>query len=246
MRAMQSRSAQAESYLEQAIDSLRSAGDPGALWSDAGSMYAGGLLEHAARGNDAGNRRLRFLRASVIFAALAAEAYANGFLAEHLTEAEVEAVDRLPTIDKLLTGPKHAGLESPLDPGREPVQTLRELFHSRNRLVHPRRDEHGAYLQYLNEEDEKIFGPPRVGRYILAVTQTIAAMEAICRGRSSMAGTSLLLSGDPAVIEELVASIGPTIGSVIQEDDPRPPCPIEEAQRRRTARARREAPPETG
>lgn len=232
---MQSRSAQAESYLEQAIDSLRSSGDPRHLWSPADSRYVGGPLEVVSRAGDAGNRRLRFLRASVIFAALAVEAYANGLIEELLTTTEAKALDRLPTVDKLLIGPRLAGMRSGMERGHQPIQALSELIRARNRLVHPRRGEHGAYLQYLDEVDERTYGPKQAGRFILAVAEVIAGLEAECAGRPSMAGVSRLLSEHPDAIDALVVAVGPTIGSVIVEDAQRPPDPLELAQRARAA-----------
>lgn len=235
MRNFQSRSALAESYLVQAVDALRSAADPRALWAPATSMYQDSILAQAARGNDAGNRRLRFLRSSVLFCAFAVEGYANCYLAEHLTPADLEVLDKLSTIDKLLTAPRVAGIDPPLEHGREPVQTLQRLFKARNGLVHPRKDSHGAFLQYLDETDEKLFGPKVAVQFIRRTAEMITLMEDTCDGLR-LAGTSRLLTEEPRALDDLLAALGPTIDSVVKESAPQPADPVDDAQRRRTER----------
>lgn len=233
----QSRAAQAESYLIQAADALTNAGDPRFLWSEAPQRHAGSMLASPQRAGDAGNRRLRALRSSVVFSALAAEAYANDFLAEMLPTVDVEAMDRLPALDKLLLGPKVAGMSPPLDRGREPAQTIRRLFQVRNSLVHPRRNDHGAFIQYLTEEDEAAFGPRAAGRFLRRVSDAILAMENLCPP-PSLAGTAALLSVHPEVIDLLVDQIGERIDSYVAEDAERPLDPVEAAERRAMSRAR--------
>lgn len=180
----------------------------------------------------------------MIFSALAVEAYSNGLLEEFLSEEDVADLDRLSAVDKLLKGPLRAGIDSPLECGREPIQTIQELLRARNRLVHPRRSGHGSYIQYVDEGDERTFGPSAAGRFILSVARVIAELEAVCGGRISLAGNSKSLREFPEVIDELVDAVGPTIGWVIREGDECPADPLDEAERRRVERFRRERPEE--
>jgi len=95
----------AGAYLEQALDALRYSASAERLYREVSDLHKGSLFEGAQHGFNARNARLRYLRASVLFSALAAEALANEFLAALLRKREVEALDRLRTPDKLLLGP---------------------------------------------------------------------------------------------------------------------------------------------
>jgi hypothetical protein len=154
-------------YLEQALDALRDSSSADALYQEPDPWHANSTLLGPVQVNmDAMNRRLRFLRSSVLFSAIAAEAYANEFLAATLAPADVEAVDRLQTVEKLLLGARVAGIECPFERGREPIQSLVLLFRARNTLVHPRPGETGAYAHVLTNDDRRVFGPAAAARYI--------------------------------------------------------------------------------
>ena len=75
---------------------------------------------------------------SILFSTLAAEAYANQFLSEHLEAPDAEAVDRLPFNDKLMLAPQLAFGQRLFDRGEEPMQTIDRLHRLRRHLVHPR------------------------------------------------------------------------------------------------------------
>ena len=102
-----SRTAQVSSYLTDAGEALANAGDPRYLWRPMRKIYENdSLFGSLERGGETGNRRLRALRSSVIFSAVAFEAYVNAFLAEHLTPEQVDEIDFAPTMTKLKKGPK--------------------------------------------------------------------------------------------------------------------------------------------
>lgn len=220
------------SYLTDAAEAFAAAGDPKYLWRPVPRIYESSpILGPLERVGDAGNRRLRALRSCVIFCALALEAYANGFIAENLTAEQIEEIDREKTIRKLTKGPKIAGLEASVDPGGVLANEIGQLFRTRDLFVHSRRDEHGAYLQYLTDRDEELFGPPVIGRYIVIVAQVIVDMEKLCTP-PSLAGQAVLINAHPEVIDELVQQIGSKIMSPVREDAGSPISPIEMAQRR--------------
>ena len=80
----------------------------------------------------------RALRICILFAALAAEAYVNGFMALVLTADALAELDREPSARKYVLAPEHATGEAQLDLSRAPLQVLTELFKRRDRIVHAR------------------------------------------------------------------------------------------------------------
>jgi hypothetical protein len=228
-----SRGAQAEAYLTQAAEALRSAGDPRFLWySDIPQRYGEkSILGPLQQAGDAGNRRLRALRSSVIFAALTVEAYANDFLDEVLCAADANAIDRLPTLEKLLLGPNLAGFAPPFVRGSEPLQTVKKLFEVRNGLVHARSSGYSPFIQYIKERDHDDFGPSACGRYIRRVAETVATLDNLCKP-PHMVGISINLSSYPEVIDEVVSQIGDRIDSWVPQDAV-PPLDLGEAAERR-------------
>jgi len=225
------RASQSSAFITQAADALTDACNPRALWIDAPEFYDGSLLKPAQRGLTARNRRLTFLRSSVLFSALAAEAYANEFLTAVLANADADAADRLTTPDKLLLGPRLAGLDGPLDRGSQPLQTITQLFRVRNALVHPRRDGPSAYVHNLTEQDREQIGPRAAGRYLLGVAETIVLLDPL-RPRRGIIGEASYLAKHPQVVHEHLAILGDDIAAVPKEDGEVPVNLIEQARRR--------------
>ncbi len=90
-------------------------------------------------GTDDGIRyQTRFARNAILFSALAAESYVNAFLDGRVTGSALDALDRLPTVEKYVIGVTYAEGESVFDRGTEPIQTLKRLFKTRDALVHPK------------------------------------------------------------------------------------------------------------
>jgi hypothetical protein len=79
-----------------------------------------------------------FARSATLYRILAAEAYANDYLESNLSNKDFTAVDRLPTLDKYLLGPRLVHGQDLFTRGKEPAQTLRTLLDLRTRLVHPK------------------------------------------------------------------------------------------------------------
>jgi hypothetical protein len=140
----------AGSYLERALDELRASGSSDMLYPAYSAQHEGVRTSRGIRGalgeRIAKGRRREFTRSAVLFAMLAAEAYANQYLQIHLTGEEAKAADRLPTFEKFVLGPRLARGEKLLDRGREPAQTLKRLLDQRSVLVHPKLASSGGRL----------------------------------------------------------------------------------------------------
>jgi hypothetical protein len=88
--------------------------------------------------DDAIRYETRFARNCILFSALAAEAYVNAFLDGRVTGSDLDALDRLPTVEKYVIGVTYAEGAVVFERGAEPIQTLKRLFGTRDALVHPK------------------------------------------------------------------------------------------------------------
>jgi len=234
--------AQSGAYFEQAVEALRSAGDPHVLWGEAPDWHKGGILEPFQRRADAIQRRGWLLRSAVLFAALSAEAYANEILIELLTPADADALDRLPTTEKLLLGPKIAGSESPLDRGKEPFQTVQRLFKVRATLVHPRATSPAAFPRYITDNDEKLIGPRAAGKDIIAVAGVTELLDPLRPPPPNWFRPGQLVAKHPEILDKHLTDIGDTILFLPAEDSPRPVSLLTLASRREKAKRASAAP----
>ena len=84
-------------------------------------------------------RQIRACRRSALYAAFAAEAFINSFIAATLSTRDRERIDRNRTVDKYVLGPGSPsrtisrGFEE-----RDELVVLERLFTLRNKLVHPK------------------------------------------------------------------------------------------------------------
>jgi hypothetical protein len=78
--------------------------------------------------------RVTYCRRALLFAAFAAEAYANDFFYDRWTGQDRDGLERLSTVDKYALLPALAGA-AVLDRGGEPLQRVKWLFDRRNELV---------------------------------------------------------------------------------------------------------------
>ncbi|HEX4732939.1 MAG TPA: hypothetical protein VH247_00895 [Thermoleophilaceae bacterium] len=162
----------AGSYLEQALKAFEAASNPERLYegfrdkadlTDAAEGFA--LL--AAR-----QERVTNNRTAVLFAALAAEAYVNEFLAVYLSGQDYDSVDRMRPVDKYVLGTRLACGELIFARDREPVPALRELFALRNKLAHPRPGFGPANLLEPEGDFEALFIPSAVARFLVMVASS--------------------------------------------------------------------------
>lgn len=152
----------AGSYIERALEELRASGSSDELYPRRGDgVRASPAMRRSLGKRIARARRREATRSAVLFAMLAAEAYANQYLQIHLSGEEFAAADRLPTFEKFILGPKLVRGEILLERGQEPAQTLRKLLNQRSVLVHPKLAAPGS--------DGPEYTPLEAAEFIIAV-----------------------------------------------------------------------------
>lgn len=128
-------------YLFEAVNAIRDAGSTDTLYTPVVRAAAPRAREPGwvlTAQRDAAVQRIRFSRNAMLFAAFAAEAYINEFIAEHFGGKDYEAFEKLSTVDKFVLTPRAALGHDLFHRDREPAQTLRTLFKQRDVLVHPK------------------------------------------------------------------------------------------------------------
>jgi hypothetical protein len=218
-------SSQADMYLTRALEEFhRSANGPD-LWVPVSGLLRSSLLESAQAIVTAKNRRLHFLRGTVLFAALAIEAFANELLAELLESRDLEAVDRLEVPDKLLIGIRLGTGRSPLSRGAQPLQDVAALVKNRNRLVHPKpANGIAAWIQDVEPADEAAIGPRAAATAMLRVSETMVLCTALRKYPNLHAGTAKTILHHRALLDAHNARCGPKILDVPgREDQAAPP-----------------------
>jgi hypothetical protein len=227
--------------LSQALDALASASSAPVLYSDPEDYYIGSMLEPIQRRLSAQHRRLGFLRSTVLFAALSAEAYANEFLEATQSRADADALDRLAPPEKLLIGSRLVDDAPALERGKAPMQDLVRLFEVRNALVHPRRSgcrSVAAYAHNVEDRDTQLVGPTAAVCYLVAVAQVTVLLEP-CRPGLSKIGEANRIAEHRTVLDEHVRILGDDIMSVPEPADPAPVPLLVQMQRRAAKRAKR-------
>ncbi len=130
----------AGTHLEDSLRALRDAGSADALydpWLRNTDLNALSLEDFSLARDEAVGWRVTYCRRALLFAAFAAEAYANDFLYDKCGGQDRDALERLSTVDKYALLPALAGTTA-LDRGGEPLQRVKWLFDRRNELVHPK------------------------------------------------------------------------------------------------------------
>lgn len=123
--------------MEEAVTDLTRCGSAPDLY--AGARHRGDELRLKYAEFEGPHNRTRFARNCILFSAFASEAYVNAFLAGgSLSGSDLDALDRLPTVEKYVIGVAYREGEAVFDRGAEPIQTLRRLFRTRDALVHPK------------------------------------------------------------------------------------------------------------
>jgi hypothetical protein len=135
----------AGTHLGDSVRALRDSGSPDALYGASLREGKPGTISYedfSLAGDEAQGWRVTHSRRALLFAAFAAEAYANDFLYETWDGSVRDALQKLSTVDKYASLPALAGSTTMLDRGREPLQKVKWLFDRRNELVHaaPRDD----------------------------------------------------------------------------------------------------------
>jgi hypothetical protein len=129
----------AGTHLADSVRALRDAGSPDALYEP--SLRATPDISHedfSLARDEAEGWRVTYCRRALLFSAFAAEAYANDFLYEKWGGKDLDALQKLSTVDKYALLPALAGATTVLDRSREPLQRIGWLFKRRDELVHAR------------------------------------------------------------------------------------------------------------
>lgn len=124
-------------YLHNALEALLQAGDPAHLY--AGTEESEEAARQAYATAQVKSRRIKACRDGVLYAAIAAEAFINSFIAATLPKRDRERIDRNRTVDKYVLGPRLAVTDDLSElKQREELVVLERLFTLRNKLVHPK------------------------------------------------------------------------------------------------------------
>ncbi|HXD53124.1 MAG TPA: hypothetical protein VN618_00080 [Solirubrobacteraceae bacterium] len=129
----------AGTHLTDAVRALRDSGSADALYDHqlrAADPSEVTYEEFSIASDVAEGRRVRHARHALLFAAFAAEAYANDFLYDKRHGQDREALRRLPTVDKFALLPALSAKSTALRRGGQPLQTIKWLFQRRDELVH--------------------------------------------------------------------------------------------------------------
>jgi hypothetical protein len=163
----------AGTHLADSVRALRDSGSADTLYDPSLSATSPGDIEYddfSVARDIAEGERVTYSRRALLFAAFAAEAYANDFLYEKWDGKDRDALQRFSTVDKFALLPTMAGVTTVLDRGREPLQRLRWLFRRRDELVHAA--PLGRDLTY----DPANHNPRAAAESIVAVADAVTAL----------------------------------------------------------------------
>jgi hypothetical protein len=206
-------------YLTRALEEFHHSANAPDLWVPVAGLLRDSVLEGAQAVGTAKDRRLRFLRGTVLFAALAIEAFANELLAELLPPRDFKAVDRLEVPDKLLIGTRLATGESPLSRDAQPLQDVAVLVKKRNRLVHAKpQDGIAAWTRDVQAADEEAVGPRAALTSIMRVAETMVACTELRKHPNLHAGVAKMILNHRQLLERHNELAGPKIGDVPSRD----------------------------
>jgi hypothetical protein len=196
---------QSEMYVRRALEEFHHSANGPDLWVEVYGLMRGSRLESAQAKLTAINRRLHFLRSTILFAAIAAEAFANELLYDLLSRADADALDRLEPAEKLLIGTRVATEGSPLARDCEPMQGLVRLSQTRNRLVHPRPA--GGYVAWAQDHvearDDEGIGPAVACKAILVVADTIVACNPLREHPRLYGGVAKTIARNRPLVERI-------------------------------------------
>ena len=234
----------AGAYLTQARDSLFKCGDARQLYGSCRESADVPVRDRLLRHLRAQDTQLELARNSILFSALAGEAYINGFLAEKLTAApDYDAMEKLRTLDKYILGPELVTGRRLFDRGAEPGQSLGALFRLRHDLVHPKMKPVKVDRGTLIDERFAHFNTEAAARFLVCVADAARTLSAhTSRGEDTIAGTILserqrfldlglaLRKGLPAPVKAPDSASAPGLFAEFAKSLPEPHEPVEPKQ----------------
>jgi len=161
----------ASDYLHQSAEAMHAAGDPAHLYRQWRSKmpptpFGRDFMQRWAR-----DERHRQARTCVLFAAFAAEAFVNEFLAAfELSASRLKEIDHHPTMWKYTYGTAEAYGESLCKAADEAMPTLEKLVELRNSLAHPKPG--FGFPGFFESDDpqfEAYFAMPELAEYLVMV-----------------------------------------------------------------------------
>jgi hypothetical protein len=161
-------------HLADSVRALRDAGSPDALYDPLLRLTDRDQVEYedySMASDIAHGESVSYSRRALLFAAFAAEAYANDFLYEKRSGQDRAALQKLSTVDKYAILPGLTGAVSTLSRAQEPLQKLKWLFQRRDELVHAAPK--GKDLTY----DPVNHNPRAAAESIVAVTDAAVALH---------------------------------------------------------------------
>jgi hypothetical protein len=164
----------AGTHLEDSLRALRDSGSADALYAPSlliTDLTAISDEDFSIARDEAHGWRVTYCRRALLFAAFAAEAYANDFLYKRWGGQDRDGLDRLSTVDKYAFLPALAGT-TVLNRGQEPLQKIRWLFDRRNELVHPKARSDDRDLTW----DPESHNPIDAAKAIVAVAEAAAKL----------------------------------------------------------------------
>lgn len=163
----------AGTHLSDAVRALRDSGSSDALYAESVRRATPGDRDEATYSislDIAEYERVSYSRKALLFAAFAAEAYANDLLYDTWAGQDREVLSRLSTVEKYVFLPQLAGSQIRFSRDQQPIQRLRWLFKRRDELVHAAPRE--ADLTYFPENHN----PRDAAECIVAVVAVAAGL----------------------------------------------------------------------
>jgi hypothetical protein len=204
----------AGAYLTQARGAVLDCGKSRKLYAGWRESADVDKQERIGRHFAAQARQLDVARTSILFSALSAEAYINGFLWRQLPPGDFEVVERLPTDEKFVIGPELALKEKVFERGAEPAQSIDVLFRLRHDLVHPKgkRVEMNPGGDLMDPRFER-FNPASAANFIIRVAEAAATLAEHDEGREADRIISTILDNRAKLV---------AFGQTLREELPEP------------------------
>lgn len=210
----------AGAYLTQARDAFLECSRPHRLYRDWVPAAQHDASVNRVRAHSfAQTRQLGLARTSILFSALAAEAYVNRFLNDNLKAADFDAIEKMPTIEKYVLGTEFALKRKVFARNQEPAQSVGALFKLRHDLVHPKAKRVEFDRGRLMDSRFEQFNPYAAGNFLVAVAFAAATLYAESRRKREPHAIIETLLRDASKIREL--------GKSVRDGLPEPPPQIE-------------------